>query len=84
VTTNENSKRFSGNLNELYKRTHSGLLTPFQSVAKVKNYLRPMNVNHINNIKSVILYFYLNENDTIGDAMEFISKNASEICRHLS
>jgi HAE1 family hydrophobic/amphiphilic exporter-1 len=57
VTTKEDSRHFSGNLNELYVRTRSGSLTPFQSVAKVKNKLGPVTVNHINNINSVSLYF---------------------------
>ncbi|MDR1435273.1 MAG: efflux RND transporter permease subunit [Puniceicoccales bacterium] len=79
LTTKEGSRHFSGNLNELYVHTRSGSLTPFPSVAKVKNYLGPVTVNHINNINSVTLYFNLKENYAIGDAAEFISKKAGEI-----
>ncbi|MDR3317421.1 MAG: efflux RND transporter permease subunit [Puniceicoccales bacterium] len=79
VTTKDDSKRFSGDLNELYIHTRNGTLTPFQSVAAVKEHLGPVAVNHINNTNSVTLYFNLKENYAIGDATEFISGKAKEI-----
>ncbi|MDR2806532.1 MAG: efflux RND transporter permease subunit, partial [Puniceicoccales bacterium] len=79
VTTKDDSKRFHGDLNELYVHTRSGALTPFQSLAKTHSKLGPVTVNHINNMNSVTLYFNLKENYAIGDASRFITEKAGEI-----
>ncbi|MDR1590568.1 MAG: efflux RND transporter permease subunit [Puniceicoccales bacterium] len=79
VTAKEGAKNSPDDLKNLYVHTRSGDLTPFQSVASVKQHLGPVSVCHINNMNSVTLYFNLHPDYAIGDATKFITQKAQEL-----
>ncbi|MDR2735525.1 MAG: efflux RND transporter permease subunit [Puniceicoccales bacterium] len=79
VTAKESQRTDKSNIKDLFFRSKSGQMTPFDSVAKMSETLGPISVNHINNFPSVTIFFNLQDWFPLGEATEFIAKKAKEI-----
>jgi HAE1 family hydrophobic/amphiphilic exporter-1 len=79
VAVKESQRADESNIKDLFFRSKSGKLTPFDSVAKVTETLGPISVNHINNFPSVTIFFNLHDWFPVGKATEFITSKSKEI-----
>ncbi|MDR0351408.1 MAG: efflux RND transporter permease subunit [Puniceicoccales bacterium] len=79
VAAKESQRADKTNVKDLFFRSKSGPMTPFDSVAKMYENLGPISVNHINNFPSVTIFFNLHDWFPLSEATEFIASKANEI-----
>jgi HAE1 family hydrophobic/amphiphilic exporter-1 len=71
----ENDPKFqqgAADLSQTYIRTPSGRLVPLESIAKIRQTIGPLQINHLQQLPSVTISFNLKPGVALGDAVEAI------------
>lgn len=71
-------RKYPSSLNEIYIRSSNNSLVPLDTVARVKETVAPIAVNHSGQLPSVTISFNLNAGSSIGNAMEDVNRLARE------
>jgi HAE1 family hydrophobic/amphiphilic exporter-1 len=64
----------AANLTQTYVRTNVGRLVPIESVAKIRQSIGPLQINHLQQLPSVTISFNLKPGVALGDAVEAIQQ----------
>ncbi|MBV8782172.1 MAG: efflux RND transporter permease subunit, partial [Phycisphaerae bacterium] len=73
----ENDPKFqrdAADLSQTYVRTASGRLVPIESIAKIRQSIGPLQINHLQQLPSVTISFNLKPGVALGEAVQAIQK----------
>jgi HAE1 family hydrophobic/amphiphilic exporter-1 len=72
-------RKYPSSLNEIYVRSSNNSLVPLDTVARIKETVAPLAVNHSGQLPSATISFNLKPGASIGSAMEEVNRIAREI-----
>lgn len=79
ISASPSSSQGENDVANLSFKNLEGEMVPFRSIATCEEKLGPLSVNHTNNFPSVTLFFDLQDNYPIGDAITFIEEQSKSV-----